>query len=156
MNGVAITPHCPLKGNGDASPEKPMDEREMHLARMRNCRRLSDDQWEKVSAILPGRVGKRARTGNGRTFLEAVLWVADNQVSWLDIPKEFGDSHAVYIRFARWAHDGVWPRVIGELQELPELNFRLTALVNAYIEARALRRMRSIVKGLSPTLTPVR
>lgn len=153
MNGVVVTKKkCPSKGNGDASPETPMDEREMRMARLRNHRRLSDEQWEKVSTVLPGRVGKRARTGNGREFLEAVLWVAENQTSWLDIPKEFGDPHAVYIRFARWAHDGVWPRVIDELQELPELNLCLSVRVNAYVEARALRRMRSTMKELTPKL----
>ena len=155
MNGLVFNPKCSSEGNGDASHETPADEREMRVASLRNRCRLSDEQWEKVSAILPGRVGKRARNGNGRAFLEAVLWVADNQVSWLDIPKEFGDSHAIYIRFARWAHDGVWPHVIGELQEPPELNFRLSALVNSYMEARAIRRMRSIMKGLSPRLSPV-
>lgn len=157
MNGVTNAPvflseNCNdvLRGNSTLS------EREARAAGLRNLSRLSDSQWERISAVLPGRVGKRARSGNGRAFLEAVLWVADNQTSWLDVPKEFGDSHAIYIRFARWAHDGVWPGVIDALQELPELNARLSALVKAYVEARTLRQMRSSMKALYSGLSPVR
>lgn len=157
MNGVTNVPACLSVSSNDALTENiPMDEREMHAAGLRNLCRLNDLQWERISAVLPGRVGKRARSGNGREFLEAVLWVADNRASWLDVPKEFGDSHAVYIRFARWAHDGVWPRVIDELWELPELNARLSALVRAYVEARTLRQLRSSMKALSPRLSPAR
>ncbi|HEX7801553.1 MAG TPA: transposase [Pseudoxanthomonas sp.] len=146
-------PACLSAGSNDALPDNlPAGERKMRAARLRNLRRLSDPQWERISAALPGRVGKRARSGNGRTFLEAVLWVAENQAYWLDIPKEFGDSHAVYIRFSRWAHDGVWPHVIDALRGPPELNARLSALVKDYIEARTLRQMRSSMKALYPGL----
>jgi len=157
MSGVTIAPVILSESNKDASLDNPpMGEREIRAARLRNRCRLSDLQWEKVSAVLPGRVGKRARSGNGKVFLEAVLWVADNQTSWLDIPNEFGEPHAVYIRFVRWAHDGVWPRVIDALQELPELNARLSALVKAYVEARTLRQMRLSMHALYPRYSPVR
>lgn len=157
MNGVTNFPACLSVSSNDALPDSaPVNELEVRAAGLRNLSRLSDLQWERISASLPGRVGKRARSGNGREFLEAVLWVAENQTSWLDIPKEFGDSHAVYIRFARWAHDGVWPSVIDALQERPELNARLSALVSAYIEARTLRQLRSSMKGLNSGLSPAR
>lgn len=157
MNGITNVNTCLSENsNDDSRGNSSLDEREVRAARLRNLRRLSDLQWERISAVLPGRVGKRARSGNGRAFLEAVLWVADNQTSWLDIPKEFGDSHAVYIRFARWAHDGVWPVVIDALQELPELNARLAAMVKAYTEARTLRQMRSSMKALYSRLSPAR
>jgi transposase len=157
MNGITNANICLSENGNDTSRGNSiLDEREICAAGLRNLCRLSDLQWERISAVLPGRVGKRARSGNGRAFLEAVLWVADNQASWLDIPKEFGDSHAIYIRFARWAHDGVWPCVIYALQELPELNVRLSALVKAYVEARTLRQMRSSMKALYSRLSPVR
>lgn len=157
MSGITIFPACLSMSNNDALPDNPTaNELEARAAGLRNLCRLSDLQWERISEVLPGRVGKRARSGNGRAFLEAVLWVAENQTSWLDIPKEFGDSHAVYIRFARWAHDGVWPSVIDALQERPELNARLSALVNAYVEARTLRQLRSSMKGLNAGLSPTR
>lgn len=157
MSGVTIFPACLSASSNDALSDSPTaNELEVRAAGLRNLCRLSDLQWERISEALPGRVGKRARSGNGREFLEAVLWVAENQTSWLDIPKEFGDSHAVYIRFARWAHDGVWPNVIDALQECPELNARLSTLVNAYVEARTLRQLRSSMKGLNTGLSPTR
>lgn len=158
MSGVATPPVCLSESSTDALSSIPhMDEHEGRAARLRNLCRLSDPQWEKVGGVLPGRVGKLARSYNGKLFLEAVLWIADNQMSWTDVPKEFGDPHAIYIRFIRWTHDGVWLRVMDVLkEELPELNFRLSVLVYSYIEARALRRMRSIMKELTPGPSPAR
>lgn len=145
---------CPSATSNIASPGSPaVDEREERAARLRNLCRLSDAQWERVSTVLPGRVGKLARSGNGRLFLEAVLWVADNQMSWLDVPKEFGSSHAVYVRFARWAHDGVWPRVIDALQEVPG-NARLSALVRDHVAASTLRQLRSSMVALHARPSP--
>jgi len=37
---------------------------------------LRDDQWEKIEALLPGKVGDPGRSGeNNRQFVEAVLWI---------------------------------------------------------------------------------
>lgn len=139
------------------SPDsRAVDEHKAREAGLRNLRRLSDSQWEKVSMVLPGKLGKLARSGNGKVFLEAVLWVADNRMRWLDLPKEFGNSHAVYIRFTRWANDGIWPRVIDVLQRLPGGDARLSALVSDYVEARTLRQLRSSMAALHPRPMPMR
>lgn len=64
---------------------------------------LSDDVWEKVEAILPGKEDDRGRTATGnRWFLEAVLWIGRTDSPWRDLPAEFGRWHTVYVRFSRW------------------------------------------------------
>jgi transposase len=79
-------------------------------------KRLRDDQWNRIEAMLPGKVGDRGRTGeNNRLFVEAVLWIARTGVPWRDLPDEFGPWNSVYQRFARWSNRGVWRRVFEEL-----------------------------------------
>ena len=79
-------------------------------------KRLRDDQWNRIEAMLPGKVGDRGRTGeNNRLFVEAVLWIARTGVPWRDLPDEFGPWNSVYQRFARWSNSGVWHRVFEEL-----------------------------------------
>jgi transposase len=73
---------------------------------------LSDDVWNKIKDILPGKEGDRGRTAaDNRWFLEAVLWIGRTGSPWRDLPAEFGRWHTVYMRFSRWRRDGVWLRV---------------------------------------------
>jgi len=77
---------------------------------------LRDDQWKRIEAMLPGKVGDRGRTaGDNRLFVEAVLWIARTGTPWRDLPKAFGPWNSVYKRFARWSDSGVWHRVFEEL-----------------------------------------
>ena len=77
---------------------------------------LRDDQWRRIEALLPGKVGDRGRTGaDNRLFVEAVLWIARTGSPWRDLPKELGPWNSVYKRFARWSDSGVWHRVFTEL-----------------------------------------
>jgi len=74
---------------------------------------LSDDVWNRVRDILPGKKGDRGRTAsNNRWFLEAVLWIARTRSPWRDLPAEFGRWHTVYIHFSRWRSKGVWQQVV--------------------------------------------
>ncbi|MEX3605399.1 MAG: IS5 family transposase [Burkholderia sp.] len=74
---------------------------------------LSDEIWNKVQAILPGKEGDRGRTAsNNRWCFEAVLWIARTASPWRDLPAEFGRWHTV---FSRWRSQGVWARVANAL-----------------------------------------
>jgi transposase len=74
---------------------------------------LRDDQWARIERILPGKVGDRGRTAaDNRRFVEAVLWIARTGAPWRDLPEDFGPWNSVYVRFRRWAEDGVWTRVL--------------------------------------------
>lgn len=77
---------------------------------------LSDEVWNKVHVILPGKEGDRGRTAsNNRWFLDAVLWIARTGSPWRDLPAEFGRWHTVYIRCSRWRSKGVRARVANAL-----------------------------------------
>ena len=73
---------------------------------------LSDDQWDRIRDLLPGRedtVGVTAR--DNRLFVEAVLYRYRTGMPWRDLPERFGDGVQVHRRFSRWAKSGVWERV---------------------------------------------
>lgn len=109
--------------------------------------RLSDSQWAKVLAVLPGRIGVRASNGgNARRFVEAVLWMAHTRAYWSDIPVEYGTWHAIYIRFGRWAHEDVWEDVVKALADLPKTQALLGALVEKYQASYRIQRLRGKMK----------
>lgn len=116
-------------------------------ANWRARQRLNDPQWAKVLEVLPGRIGVRASNGgNARRFVEAVLWMAHTRAYWSDIPVEYGAWHAIYIRFGRWAHEGVWGDVIKALEELPETRTLLGGMVDKYLASYRIQRLRGRMK----------
>lgn len=86
---------------------------------------LTDEQWEKVKDIVPGRegdVGVSAK--DNRLFLDAVLWIARTGIPWRDLPERFGLWNSVFQRFRRWAKKGVWAGILEQLQD-PDLQLLL-------------------------------
>lgn len=51
------------------------------------------------------------------TFLNAVLYVAENGCKWRRLPERFGNWHTIYTRMNRWSKRGVWDRVFARLQQ---------------------------------------
>lgn len=73
---------------------------------------LRDDQWIKLSTLLPGKEGDRGRSGqDNRLFLEAVLWIVRTGSPWRDLPEHLGNWHTTYTRFKRWGEAGVWDKI---------------------------------------------
>lgn len=51
------------------------------------------------------------------SFLNAVLFVAENGCKWRRLPERFGNWHTIYTRMNRWSKSGVWDRVFARLQQ---------------------------------------
>ncbi len=75
---------------------------------------LTDDEWAKVSDLLPRGVGRHCIRGN-RDFLNAVLWIAKTGAPWRDLPARFGPWKTVYNRFDRWSKRDVWLNIFHAL-----------------------------------------
>lgn len=85
---------------------------------------LSDAQWVRIEALLPGKPGDRGVTAkDNRLFVEAVLWIARTGSPWRDLPDEFGPWHRVYVRYSRWGKSGVWARVLASVSQTPDLKY---------------------------------
>lgn len=77
---------------------------------------LSEPQWLRIEALLPGKVGDRGRTGSdNRLFVNACLWILRSGAHWRDLPERYGKWKTAHKRFSRWCHAGVWERVFTSL-----------------------------------------
>jgi transposase len=85
---------------------------------------LPDDLWDELRPLLrpadPRHAGGRPLLGtDGRTRVEAMLWIAATKLPWGQLPPCYGKGETVGKHFRRMAHDGAWDRVIEALGHAP-------------------------------------
>ncbi len=84
---------------------------------------LSDEDFQRIEHLLPGRAGTPGGTAqDNRQFLNAVLWIARSGAPWRDLPERYGNWNSVYVRFNRWSKAGHWQRIMEALQD-PDLEW---------------------------------
>lgn len=82
---------------------------------------LTDEEWNRIESLLPGREGDPGGHGeDNRLFVNAVIWIARTGAPWRDLPERFGKWNSVFVRFNRWAKSGVWQGVFRALR-VPDL-----------------------------------
>ena len=99
---------------------------------------LSDEQWEHIKDLLPGKRSDPGRTArSNRNFVNGVLWVLRSGARWSDLPERFGKYKSVHKRFSRWAKSGVWEKVFESLLEAPRNDYIMldSSLVKAHQQA---------------------
>ena len=104
---------------------------------------LTDEQYEQVKELLPGKVGDPGRSGtDNRQFLNGVLWVLRSGAHWHDLPERYGKWKTAHKRFSRWAHKGVWEKVFDRLLKDPKNQYVMidSTLVKAHQQAAAGKR----------------
>jgi transposase len=105
---------------------------------------LSDDQWEAIADLLPGREGTSgARAKDNRLFVEAVLYRYRAGIPWRDLPARFGDWKNVHRRHSRWSQTSVWQRVFSSLAQEADNEY---AMIDATI-VRAHQHSAGYKKG---------
>jgi|SRR5690554_2845861 len=79
---------------------------------------LTEEQWERLLPLLPPR--NHARGGrpskDHRLVVEGISWLHRTGSPWRDLPERFGPWQSIATRFYRWSRQGVWQRVLHELQ----------------------------------------
>ena len=79
---------------------------------------LTDEQWDRIKDLVPGKAGDRGQTGkDNRLFIDGVLYVPKTGVPWRDLPKRFGNWNSVWRRFDRWCANDIWEKIVKELCE---------------------------------------
>ena len=99
---------------------------------------LSNDQWERIKDLLPGKAGDPGRHGaDNRLFVNGVLWVLRSGAHWHDLPERYGKWKSIHTRFSRWAKAGVWERVFEALIKDRKNEYLMldTTLVRAHQQA---------------------
>ena len=104
---------------------------------------LSEAQWRRIEALLPGRIGTVGRpAADNRRFVNGVLWVIRSGMRWADLPERYGKYKSVHKRFVRWAETRVWDRLFDDLvadQKNPYLMLDAT-IVRAHQQAATGRK----------------
>jgi transposase len=99
---------------------------------------LTDAQWARIEALLPGKKGDRGRAAkDNRVFVDGVLWVLRSGARWSDLPERYGKWKSVHKRFTRWAKTGVWERIFTVLSKDRRNEYLMldTSLVRAHQQA---------------------
>ena len=99
---------------------------------------LSDQQWQRICDLVPGKAGDPGRSGaNNRLFVNGVLWVLRSGAHWHDLPPRYGKWKSVHKRFTRWAKAGVWERIFATLTADPDNDYLMldSSLVRAHQQA---------------------
>jgi len=99
---------------------------------------LTNAQWERVAAFLPGKAGDPGHTAaDNRLFVDGVLWVLRSGAHWHDLPARYGKWKSVHKRFTRWAKAGVWDRLFKALLDDPKNEYLMldTTLIRAHQQA---------------------
>ncbi len=77
---------------------------------------LTDAEWERVRWILPPqqpRTGRRRH--DHRTVINGILTVVGTDLSWREIPEEYGKWETAYKRYRLWCDTGLWQCIVTAL-----------------------------------------
>ena len=80
---------------------------------------LTDMEWRIIEGLLPTERGRKSRPAHdNRQYLNGMLHVLRVGCPWRDMHDRYGKWNSVYVRFRRWAEQGVWDALLETLIEL--------------------------------------
>jgi len=79
---------------------------------------LTDAEWRIVAPLLPAERSRKSRPSHdNRQFMNGMLHVLRVGCPWRDMHERYGKWNSVYVRFRRWAEQGVWDVLLETLVE---------------------------------------
>ncbi len=96
------------------------------LSLTQNRATLTDEQWDVIQDLFDCR---RKRKHSIRGIIDAILYVAIEDIHWRMLPKDFAPWQTVYYYYDKWRKTGVWARV---LEALPA-DIRRKAYFSSYV-----------------------
>jgi len=101
---------------------------------------LTEEEWKRIEHLLPPQTeGKGRRWEDHRKTINGMLWIAKTGAPWRDLPLRYGKWKTVYDRFRRWTQEGLWDRILKELQgdkqENKEINWTVFFIDGSNVRA---------------------
>jgi transposase len=85
---------------------------------------ITDSQWVRMAPHCLGKPTDPGRTGgDGRMFLEAVLWIARTGSPWRDLPPVFGKWNTVFKRYRDWVKADVFKKIFDAVSDDPDMEY---------------------------------
>ncbi len=79
---------------------------------------LTDAQWAMLEPLIEAvRPKGKTQPQDLRRTMAAILWRHDNGAKWRAVPAELGPWWRAAHTFIRWAHLGVWEKLLALVQE---------------------------------------
>lgn len=79
---------------------------------------LTDEQWARIEPLLPPQKQRTGRPAKDhRTIINGILWLDKTGTPWRDLPECYSPWQTVATRFYRWTKQGIWDRVLAEVQK---------------------------------------
>lgn len=76
--------------------------------------KISKRQFKRIEKYFPVQRGNVEISNY--TFINAILYIAENGCKWRALPKKYGKWNSIYKRFNRWAKNGVIERIFTAMQ----------------------------------------
>jgi transposase len=74
---------------------------------------LMGGEWGVIAGLLPSERGRKSRPAHdNRRFLIGMLHALRVGCPWRDMHERYGLWNSVYVRFRRWAEQGVWGAIL--------------------------------------------
>ena len=74
---------------------------------------LADTQWGKLEPLIEAcRPNGKSPPQDWRRTLSAIVWRHQNGAKWRAVPTDLGPCSRAAQTFMRWAHLGVWERLL--------------------------------------------
>ena len=87
---------------------------------------LKKEAYEKLKPLLPVQRGNVEI--DNYTFINAVIYMAEQGCKWRALPERFGKWNSVYKRANRWAETGVLQKIFIELNKTGVVRFDIKSL----------------------------
>lgn len=79
---------------------------------------ISDEVWALIGPLFPAVKATGRPPVARRVVVEATAWRFRTGAPWRDVPERFGNWSTIYKHFNRWSEQGVWARVLENVQAM--------------------------------------
>ena len=83
-----------------------------------------------MEPLMPTVTGRSRPWTDHRLAIEGMAWKYRTGAPWRDVPERFGKWNSIYKRFARWAEDGTWDKLLAEVQKQSDAAGKLDWVVS--------------------------
>lgn len=76
----------------------------------------TEKQWRALAPHLPAKPHRGHAYCDHRSVLNGILLRLKTGAPWRDIPARYGPWQTCYDRYVRWSRQGLWARILWQLQ----------------------------------------